>query len=125
MQLMPQAIAITITIKTGTPVDAANFSSLGEDDEDARCIALKEKRAVHGIKTHVVAVGDSAPDDQARHIPTLRSGCVPTAPTPIASSVRINRTGVSLANNGIRQARVVSVIVARQAHSLGDPLILL
>jgi IS5 family transposase len=49
-----------VTVKTGTLVDATIITSASEDDEDARWVKHKGKRAVHGFKAHVGADADTA-----------------------------------------------------------------
>jgi IS5 family transposase len=49
-----------VTVKTGTLVDATIIASASEDDEDARWVKHKGKRAVHGFKAHVGADADTA-----------------------------------------------------------------
>lgn len=49
MQLKSKAV----TVKTGTLVDATIIASATEDDDDARWVKHKGKRAVHGFKAHV------------------------------------------------------------------------
>ena len=49
-----------ITVKTGTLVDATIIASASEDDDDARWVKHKGKRAVHGFKAHVGADADTA-----------------------------------------------------------------
>ena len=49
-----------VTVKTGTLVDATIIASATEDDEDARWVKHKGKRAVHGFKAHVGADADTA-----------------------------------------------------------------
>lgn len=51
MQLKAKAV----TVKTGTLVDATIIASASEDDDDARWVNHKRKRAVHGFKAHVGA----------------------------------------------------------------------
>lgn len=47
------------TVKTGTLVDAI-IASASHDDQDARWVKHKGKRAVHGFKAHVGADADTA-----------------------------------------------------------------
>lgn len=56
MQLKAKAV----TVKTGTLVDATIIASASEDDDDARWVKHKRKRAVHGFKAHVGADADTA-----------------------------------------------------------------
>jgi transposase, IS5 family len=56
MQLKAKAV----TVKTGTLVDATIIASASEDDDDARWVKHKRKRAVHGYKAHVGADADTA-----------------------------------------------------------------
>jgi len=56
MQLKSKAVAV----KTGTLVDATIIASATEDDDDARWVKHKGKRAVHGFKAHVGADADTA-----------------------------------------------------------------
>ena len=56
MQLKSKAV----TVKTGTLVDATIIASATEDDDDARWVKHKGKRAVHGFKAHVGADADTA-----------------------------------------------------------------
>jgi len=56
MQRKPKAV----TVKTGTLVDATIIASATEDDDDARWVKHKGKRAVHGFKAHVGADADTA-----------------------------------------------------------------
>jgi IS5 family transposase len=49
-----------VTVKTGTLVDATIISSASEDDDEARWVKHKGKRAVHGFKAHVGADADTA-----------------------------------------------------------------
>ncbi|GAC1587717.1 MAG: IS5 family transposase [Sphingomicrobium sp.] len=49
-----------VTVKTGTLVDATIIASASEDDEDARWVKHKGKRAVHGFKAHIGADCDTA-----------------------------------------------------------------
>ena len=49
-----------VTVKTGTLVDATIIASASEEDEDARWVKHKGKRAVHGFKAHVGADADTA-----------------------------------------------------------------
>lgn len=56
MQLKSKAV----TVKTGTLVDATIIASASEDDDDARWVKHKGKRAVHGFKAHVGADADTA-----------------------------------------------------------------
>lgn len=49
-----------VTVKTGTLVDATIIASASEDDDDARWVKHKGKRAVHGFKAHVGADADTA-----------------------------------------------------------------
>jgi transposase, IS5 family len=56
MQLKSKAV----TVKTGTLVDATIIGSASEDDDDARWVKHKGKRAVHGFKAHVGADADTA-----------------------------------------------------------------
>ena len=55
MQLKSKAV----TVKTGTLVDATIIASASEDDDDARWVEHKGKRAVHGFKAHVGADADT------------------------------------------------------------------
>lgn len=55
-QLKSQAV----TVKTGTLVDATIIVSASEQDDDARWVKHKGKRAVHGFKAHVGADADTA-----------------------------------------------------------------
>jgi IS5 family transposase len=56
MQLKAKAM----TVKTGTLVDVTIIASASEDDDDARWVEHKRKRAVHGFKAHVGAHADTA-----------------------------------------------------------------
>ncbi len=56
MQLKSKAV----TVKTGTLVDATIIASATEDDDEARWVKHKGKRAVHGLKAHVSADADTA-----------------------------------------------------------------
>ena len=56
MQLKAKAV----TVKTGTLVDATIIASASEDDDDARWVKHKGKRAIHGFKAHVGADADTA-----------------------------------------------------------------
>jgi len=56
MQLKSKAV----TVKTRTLVDATIITSASEDDDDARWVKHKGKRAVHGFKAHVGADADTA-----------------------------------------------------------------
>lgn len=56
MQLKSRAV----TVKTGTLVDATIIASASEDDDDARWVKHKGRRAVHGFKAHVGADADTA-----------------------------------------------------------------
>ncbi|QDK31516.1 IS5 family transposase [Sphingomonas sp. IC081] len=56
MQLKSKAV----TVKTGTLVDATIIASASEDDDDARWVKHKGKRAIHGFKAHVGADADTA-----------------------------------------------------------------
>jgi transposase, IS5 family len=56
MQLKSKAV----TVKTGTLVDATIIASASDDDDDARWVNHKGKRAVHGFKAHVGADADTA-----------------------------------------------------------------
>jgi IS5 family transposase len=56
MQLKSKAV----TVKTGTLVDATIIASETEDDDEARWVKHKGKRAVHGFKAHVGADADTA-----------------------------------------------------------------
>ncbi|MEP7351384.1 MAG: IS5 family transposase [Sphingorhabdus sp.] len=49
-----------VTGKTGTLVDATIIASASEDDDDARWVKHKGKRAVHCFKAHVGADADTA-----------------------------------------------------------------
>ncbi|WP_447953946.1 IS5 family transposase [Sphingopyxis chilensis] len=49
-----------VIVKTGTLVDATIIASASEDDDDARWVKHKGKRAVHGFKAHVGADADTA-----------------------------------------------------------------
>lgn len=49
-----------VMIKTGTLVDATIIASASEDDDDARWVKHKGKRAVHGFKAHVGGDADTA-----------------------------------------------------------------
>ena len=55
-----QLTAKAVTVKTGTLVDATIIASASEDDDDARWVKHKGKRAVHGFKAHVGADADTA-----------------------------------------------------------------
>lgn len=55
-----QLTSKAVTVKTGTLVDATIIASAGEDDDDARWVKHKGKRAVHGFKAHVGADADTA-----------------------------------------------------------------
>lgn len=55
-----QLTSKAVTVKTGTLVDATIITSAGEDDDDARWVKHKGKRAVHGFKAHVGADADTA-----------------------------------------------------------------
>lgn len=59
-QVTAQLKAKAITVKTGTLVDATIIASASEDDDDARWVKHKGKRAVHGFKAHVGADADTA-----------------------------------------------------------------
>lgn len=56
MQIKSKAV----TVKTGTLIDATIFASATEDDDDARWVKHKGKRAVHGFKAHVGEGADTA-----------------------------------------------------------------
>ena len=56
--MQPKAKAVTV--KTGTLVDATIIASASEDDDEARWVKHKGKRAVHGFKAHVGADADTA-----------------------------------------------------------------
>jgi IS5 family transposase len=58
--LTMQIKAKAVTDKTGTLVDATIIASASEDDEAARWVKHKGKRAVHGFKAHVGADADTA-----------------------------------------------------------------
>jgi IS5 family transposase len=49
-----------VTVKTGTLVDATIIASASDEDNDARWVKHKGKRAVHGFKAHVGADADTA-----------------------------------------------------------------
>jgi transposase, IS5 family len=55
-----QLTSKAVTVKTGTLVDATIITSASEDDDDARWVKHKGKRAVHGFKAHVGANADTA-----------------------------------------------------------------
>lgn len=55
-QLKSQAV----TIKTGTLVDATIIAPISEDDDDARRVEHKGKRAVRGFNAHIGADADKA-----------------------------------------------------------------
>ena len=50
----------SVTVKTGTLVDATIIASASEGDQDARWVKNKGKPAVHGFKAHVSADADTA-----------------------------------------------------------------
>ena len=50
-----QLKAKAVAVKTGTLVDATIIASASEDDDEARWVKHKGKRAVHGFKAHVGA----------------------------------------------------------------------
>ena len=52
--------AKAVLVKTGTLVDAAIITSASEDDDDARWVKRKGRRAVHGFKVYVGADADTA-----------------------------------------------------------------
>ena len=49
-----------VTVKTGTLIDATIIASASEEDDEARWVKHKRKRAVHGFKAHVGADVDTA-----------------------------------------------------------------
>ena len=55
-----QLKARSITVKTGTIVDATIIASASEGDADGRWVTHKNKPAVHGFKAHVGADADTA-----------------------------------------------------------------
>lgn len=55
-----QLKARSVTIKTGTLVDATIIASASKGDEDARWVKHKGKPAVHGFKAHIGADADTA-----------------------------------------------------------------
>jgi IS5 family transposase len=55
-----QLTSKAVTVKTGTLVDATIITSASQDDDDARWVKHKGKRAVHGFKAHVGADADTA-----------------------------------------------------------------
>lgn len=55
-----QLKAKTITVKTGTLVDATIIASASEEDGDGRWVKHKGKPAVHGFKAHVSADATTA-----------------------------------------------------------------
>ena len=55
-QLKSQAVEV----KTGTIVDATIIASASQDDDEARWVKHKNKKAVHGFKAHVGADADTA-----------------------------------------------------------------
>jgi IS5 family transposase len=55
-----QLTSKAVTVKTGTLVDATIITSASEDDDDARWVKHKGKRAIHGFKAHVGADADTA-----------------------------------------------------------------
>lgn len=55
-----QLTSKAVTVKTGTLVDATIIASASEDDDDARWVKHKGKRAIHGFKAHVGADADTA-----------------------------------------------------------------
>lgn len=54
-----QLSAKAATVNTGALVDATIIASASEDDDDARWVKHKGKRAVHGFKAHVGADADT------------------------------------------------------------------
>jgi len=86
-----------VTIKTGTLVDAI----ISEDDDDARRVEHKGKRAVRGFNAHIGADADKAVVEavsthppvsmtakQALKLcPTIPARCLPTAPIPTLAEV--------------------------------------
>ena len=96
-QLKSQAV----TIKTGTLVDATIIAPISEDDDDARRVEHKGKRAVRGFNAHIGADADKAlveavsthppvsmtAKQALKLCPTIVARCLPTAPIPTLAEV--------------------------------------
>jgi transposase, IS5 family len=59
-EITRQLKAQAITVKTGTLVDATIIASSSHDDDEARWVKHKNRRAVYGFKAHVGADADTA-----------------------------------------------------------------
>jgi len=74
-----QLCALQVTVKRGTLVDATIIASASKDDEDARWIKHRNRKAVHGYKAHVACDEDTALIERVKVTPANvndgKAGC--------------------------------------------------
>ena len=116
-QLCQQQVAV----KQGTLVDATIIASASKDDEDARWIKHRNRKAVHGYKAHVACDEDTALIEKVSVTPANvndgRAGCaiIPEDPGEVYadSAYRGPRFRGAVEQRGGRARVVVTAVWAR------------
>ena len=113
-----QLCAQQVSVKRGTLVDATIIASASKDDDDARWIKHRNRKAVHGYKAHVACDEDTALIEKVKVTPANvndgKAGCeiIPEDPGDVYadSAYRGSRFRDAVEQRGGR-ARVVATAV--------------
>ena len=117
-----QLCAQQVSVKQGTLVDATIIASASKDDDEARWIKHKRRKAVHGYKAHVACDEDTALIERVKVTPANindgKAGCdiIPEDPGDVYadSAYRGSRFRDAVAMRGGRARVVVTGVWARQ-----------
>lgn len=119
-----------VSVKQGTLVDATIIASASKDDEDARWIKHRNRKAVHGYKAHVACDEDTALIERVKVTPANindgKAGCdvIPDDPGDVYadSAYRGSRFRDAVETRGGRARVVATHVWARDEDDAGAML---
>ena len=119
-----------VLVKQGTLVDATIIASASKDDEDARWIKHRNRKAVHGYKAHVACDEDTALIERVKVTPANindgKAGCdvIPDDPGDVYadSAYRGSRFRDAVETRGGRARVVATHVWARDEDDAGAML---
>jgi IS5 family transposase len=117
-----QLCAQQVSVKQGTLVDATIIASASKDDDEARWIKHRNRKAVHGYKAHVACDEDTALIERVKVTPANindgKAGCdvIPDNPGDVYadSAYRGSRFRDAVEKRGGRARVVVTHVWARE-----------
>ena len=117
-----QLCAQQVSVKQGTLVDATIIASASKDDDEARWIKHRNRKAVHGYKAHVACDEDTALIERVKVTPANinagKAGCdvIPDDPGDVSadSAYRGSRCRDAVETRGGRARVVATHVWARE-----------